>query len=164
MRDFKKIKFKEKLIVANIKSAKKRIDTNKRQKTENKLVKSTLSTAIKNYKKALASGNLEEAQVRLTKAISLIDGAREKGILHKNNASRKVANLSAALYKAQQRANQNTEVKAETKKVEKVEEVKVEVAKEEKPAKKTTKRTTKKAEEKTEEKPAKKTTKKAATK
>ena len=165
MRDFKKIKFKEKIIVANIKSAKKRIDTNKRQKTENKLVKSTLSTAIKNYKKALASGNLEEAQVRLTKAISLIDGAREKGILHKNNASRKVANLSAALYKAQQKANQNTEVKAETKKIEKVEEVKVEVAKEEKPAKKTTtKRTTKKAEEKTEEKPAKKTTKKAATK
>ena len=151
--------------MANIKSAKKRIDTNKRQKTENKLVKSTLSTAIKNYKKALASGNLEDAQVKLTKAISLIDGAREKGILHKNNASRKVANLSAALYKAQQKANaEKTEVKVETKKVEKVEEVKAEEVKETKPAKKTaTKKTTKK-ETATEEKPAKKTTKKAATK
>lgn len=153
--------------MANIKSAKKRIDTNKRQKTENKLVKSTLSTAIKNYKKALASGNLEDAQVKLTKAISLIDSAREKGILHKNNASRKVANLSAALYKAQQKANvEKVEAKVETKKVEKVEEVKTEEVKETKTTAKkaTTKKTTTKKAETTEEKPAKKTTKKAATK
>ena len=42
----------------NIKSAKKRVLVNKRQKAENRLVKAALSTEIKKFRKALAEGDL----------------------------------------------------------------------------------------------------------
>ena len=85
--------------MANIKSAKKRIDTIKRQRTENKLIKSSLSTSIKKFKKLLASNELDKAEVQLKETISLINKAQSKGVLHKNNASNKVAKLSSALNK-----------------------------------------------------------------
>ena len=123
--------------VANIKSAKKRIDTIKRQRDENRLIKSTLSTSIKKFKKLLTSNELEKAEAQLKETISLIDKAQSKGVLHKNNASNKVAKLSGALDKFKKKASQEkvevneaVAVKAEAKEV---------VAEEEaKPAKKTT--------------------------
>lgn len=140
--------------MANIKSAKKRILTNKRQKEENKLVKSSLSTFIKKYKKLLAENKVAEAEKMLPELVGAINSAASKGVLHQNNASRKVAKLSAALAKV--KGNQPKEEKVEAK---------VEVAKEEKPAakkattaKKTT--TTKAAAEKA---TATKTTAKATT-
>ncbi len=137
--------------MANIKSAKKRINTINRQKAENKLIKSTLSTYIKKFKILLTAGEIEKAEVQLKETISYIDSACSKGILHKNNAARKVGRLSAALFKAKKSAP----AKVEEKKVEeKKAEVKVEEKVEEKPAKKTTKKAVK-----TEEKPAKKVTK-----
>lgn len=140
--------------MANIKSAKKRINTINRQKAENKLIKSTLSTYIKKFKTLLTAGEIEKAEVQLKETISYIDSACSKGILHKNNAARKVGRLSAALFKAKKSAP----AKVEEKKVEeKKAEVKVEEKVEEKPAKKTTKKAVK-----TEEKPAKKATKKVA--
>lgn len=140
--------------MANIKSAKKRINTINRQKAENKLIKSTLSTYIKKFKILLTAGEIEKAEVQLKETISYIDSACSKGILHKNNAARKVGRLSAALFKAKKSAP----AKVEEKKVEeKKAEVKVEEKVEEKPAKKTTKKAVK-----TEEKPAKKATKKVA--
>lgn len=141
--------------MANIKSAKKRIKVIDRQRTENRLVKTTIATYTKKFRALVASGELAQAEAKLKETISLIDSAESKGILHKNNASRKVARLSQLLAKAQ------AEVKPAAKEEVKV-EVKAEPAQEEKPAKKPAakKATTKKAE--AEEKPAKKTTKKAA--
>ena len=129
--------------MANIKSAKKRINTIARKREENKLVKSSLRTQIKKYKKALAEKDVTLAESLLKETISKIDAARSKGILHKNTASNKVARLSSALDKI--RKEVATEVKTEVKatKVEKVEEAKVE---EKAPAKRTRKTTTKKAE------------------
>lgn len=86
--------------MANIKSAKKRVETIKRQRDENKLVKSTLSTSIKKFKKLLSSEDLVNAEAQLKETIALIDKAESKGVLHKNNASRKVSRLCAALDKA----------------------------------------------------------------
>lgn len=149
--------------MANIKSAKKRIKVINRQKAENKLVKATIATYTKKFRALVAEGNLVEAEAKLRETISLIDSAASKGVLHKNNASRKVARLTAALANAKGGvapvavAEEPKKVEAKkpaTKKVaEKVEAV------EEKPAKKTTtkKATTKKAE--TAEEPAKKATK-----
>lgn len=147
--------------MANIKSAKKRISTNDRQRAENRYIKATISTYIKNYRKALADGNLDDAKTQLTTTISYIDSACSKGVLHKNNASNKVAKLTAALDKATKNAPKKEETKKAVKKVEKVEE---EVVAEEKaPVKKTVaKKTTAKKE--TAEKPAKKTATKKATK
>ena len=141
--------------MANIKSAKKRIKVINRQKAENKLVKATISTYTKKFRALVAEGKLVEAEAKLKETISLIDSAESKGVLHKNNASRKVARLTYALDKAK-----GVEVKEEAPKT--VEVKKVEKVEEEKPAKKATKSTAKKE---TEEKPAKKTTaKKAAAK
>lgn len=147
--------------MANIKSAKKRISTNDRQRAENRYIKATIATYIKNYRKALADGNLEDAKAQLTTTISYIDSACSKGVLHKNNASNKVAKLTAALDKASKSAPKKEEAKKTVKKVEKVEVVEAKV--EEAPVKKTAaKKTTAKKE--TAEKPAKKTATKKATK
>lgn len=115
--------------MANIKSAKKRINTINRQKSENKLIKSTLSTYVKKFKALLNSGEIVKAEAQLKETISYIDSACAKGVIHKNNASRKVARLSAALDNAKkkvqpEKVEAKKEVKAEapTKKEVKVEE------------------------------------------
>lgn len=161
--------------MANIKSAKKRINTNDRERTENRYVKSTLATMVKSFRKLIAEGNVKEAEAKLNDTISYINSACSKGVIHKNNASRKIARLNLALNKAKAEAKPATIAKVEKKakaekleKVEKVEEVKAE--KEVKEVKKTAtkKTTTKKATstEETKKAPAKKTTtaKKTATK
>lgn len=150
--------------MANIKSAKKRIKVINRQKAENKLVKATIATYTKKFRALVAEGKLVEAEAKLKETISLIDSAESKGVLHKNNASRKVARLTYALAKAKGEVSATeTKVAEAPKKVEAKKEVVKEVV-EEKPAKKTTtkKATTKKAET-TEEKPAKKAPAKKAT-
>ena len=134
--------------MANIKSAKKRVLVNKRQKAENRYIKAALNTEIKKFRLALVEGNFTAAEEQLKVVESDIMAAKSKGILHANTASRKVSRLKAAL----SQAKATTEVKVEAK----VEEVKVEEVKEEvkAPAKKTTttktttakKTTTKKAE------------------
>lgn len=145
--------------MANIKSAKKRIDVIKRRREENKFVKTTISTKIKNFRKTLAAKDFATAEEQLTEITALVNSACSKGILHKNNSSRKVSRLSMALSNAKKQENV---VEAAPKKVEKVVEEKAEV-KEVKETKAPAKKATKKAAEK-EEKPAKKATAKKATK
>lgn len=138
--------------MANIKSAKKRILTNKRQKEENKLVKSSLSTFIKKYKKLLAESKIQEAETMLPELVAAINSAASKGVLHQNNASRKVARLSAALAKVKgTNAPVAAKKEVEVKPVEESVEVKAEPAKKATAAKKTTttKTTTKTAATKT---------------
>lgn len=144
--------------MANIKSAKKRISTNKRQRGENKFVKATISTMTKSFRSLVAEGKFEEATAKLAETVSYINSACSKGILHKNNASRKVARLSAHL-DAAKKANgvvveQPKPAKAAPKKVEeKKEEVKA-AAPKKAPAKKTPAKTATKKAEKPAEKPA----------
>lgn len=85
--------------MANIKSAKKRINTIKRQRTENKLVKSELGTEIKKYKKMLTANELAAAESQLKKIISMLDSACSKGVFHKNNVARKQSRLTIAFNK-----------------------------------------------------------------
>ena len=129
----------------NIKSAKKRVLVSERRKTENKFVKATIATYIKNFKAAVKE-NIEEAEKMLPEIVSYIDSAETKGVIHKKNASRKIARLNTYLFKAK---NPNAAVVATAAEVEEVkEEIKQEIA-EEKPAKKTAaKKTTAKKESK----------------
>ena len=157
--------------MANIKSAKKRISTIQRRREENKFVKATISTLTKKFRKMLEEGKIEEAEKYSKEVYSYIDSACSKGVIHKNNASRRIGRLAEALYKAKATV---VETKKEVKpaKVEKVEEKKEEVAEvkeEKKVAKKTTtKKATAEKEPKAKaektEKVAKKTTTKKATK
>lgn len=62
----------------------------------NMSVRRTTRTALRQARRALAAGSPEsEAAVR--KAMSLLDVAVRKGVLHKNNASRRKSRLAAAL-------------------------------------------------------------------
>ena len=79
--------------MANIKSAKKRIDVINRQTMENKSYRTKIATYVKKYK--LAVDNKEEnASQLLSETFSLIDSAVSKGILQKATANRKKARLS----------------------------------------------------------------------
>ena len=86
-------------ILANIKSAKKRILVNQTKAMRNKSIRSAVKTAIKKVDAAVATGDKETAAAELLKATSAIDKAASKGVYHKNNASRKVSRLNAAVNK-----------------------------------------------------------------
>ena len=78
--------------MANIKSAKKRVRVNAVKAEQNKALKSELKTAIKKADLAIVNGDENRAE-----AVKKIDQACAKGLLHKNNASRKKANLAVKL-------------------------------------------------------------------
>ncbi|MYC28566.1 MAG: 30S ribosomal protein S20 [Chloroflexi bacterium] len=63
----------------------------------NQSVRRTTRTAIAGARRAVASGNEEVAEPAIRSAISLLDKAVKKGVLHKNNASRRKARLEARL-------------------------------------------------------------------
>ena len=81
--------------MANIKSAKKRIEVIDRQTMENKTCKSKIATYVKKYKVAVDNGEKENAQKLLSETFSLIDSAVSKNILQKATANRKKARLSS---------------------------------------------------------------------
>ena len=85
--------------MANIKSAKKRIEEIDKKTLRNKMIKSKVKTVIKKVEAAIAAGDKEAAQANLLVAISEINKAASKGVYHKNNASRKVSRLTAAVNK-----------------------------------------------------------------
>ena len=83
-----------------IKSAIKRVSVNERQKNENRAPKSELANALKKFRALLAAGKVEEAEKLLPDMYSLVDVSAKKGIITKENASRKKARLANALEKA----------------------------------------------------------------
>lgn len=85
--------------MANIKSAKKRINTINRQTLENKRVKSEINTSIKKFKASVEAGDKELATKLLAETMSLVDSAASKNIIHKANADRKKSRLSTYLTK-----------------------------------------------------------------
>ena len=82
--------------MANIKSAKKRILVNDKKNLRNRSIKSALKTTVKKFNAAVAEGNKELAASMLPGVISAVDKAADKGIMHKNAANRKKAELSKA--------------------------------------------------------------------
>ena len=83
--------------MANIKSAKKRIEVIDKKTLRNKMIKSKVKTVIKKVEAAIAAGDKEAAQANLLVAISEIDKAASKGVYHKNNVARKISRLSKAV-------------------------------------------------------------------
>ena len=81
----------------NIKSAKKRVRIIEKKTLRNNMIKSGYKTAVKKFEEAIASGNIEEAKILLSKATKKIDQACTKGVLVKNTAARKKSSLSKKL-------------------------------------------------------------------
>jgi len=80
--------------MANHKSAKKRIRTNERKRERNKAAISQIKT---NMKKTFTANEPAEVEKLYKETISLLDKSSVKGILKKNNASRKKASLTKHL-------------------------------------------------------------------
>lgn len=76
----------------NIKSAKKRVKVNQTKALQNKIFKSALRTTIKKANTEITANSENKTEsVRL--AVKSIDKAVSRGILHKNTAARKKAQL-----------------------------------------------------------------------
>ena len=85
--------------MANIKSAKKRIEVAQIRTDRNKAIKSGVKTAMKKVFAAIEAGNKAAAQAELVNATKVIEMAASKGVYHKNNVARKVSRLNKAVNK-----------------------------------------------------------------
>jgi small subunit ribosomal protein S20 len=89
--------------MANNKSAKKRIEINKRNRLRNKYYKTSVRTLIKLffanleiYKTSQTVEDKKKVQEILNSVYSLMDKGTKKNIFHKNLAARKKAKLVAS--------------------------------------------------------------------
>ena len=83
----------------NIKSSKKDVLSSKIAYEKNKANKSALKTNLKKFDAALESGNKADAEAAYKVAITAVDQAVNKGLLHKNNAARKKSAMTLKLAK-----------------------------------------------------------------
>ena len=82
----------------NIKSAKKRVLVNQTKAAQNRATRKAYKEAVKAFE-ASVKENADNKQELYTKAVSLVDKAWSKGVLARNTASRKKANLAKLLNK-----------------------------------------------------------------
>jgi small subunit ribosomal protein S20 len=78
--------------MANTKSALKRIRTSAKRHERNQAVKSATRTFVKKARTAITL-DVTEAQEDLVAAISALDRAAKKGVIHRNNAARRKSRL-----------------------------------------------------------------------
>ena len=81
--------------MANIKSAEKRARQTIKRRAHNVAARSKLRTAIKSVVSAISAGNKDEATASLKAAVPVIDSMVNKGIIHRNKASRHKSHLNA---------------------------------------------------------------------
>lgn len=92
--------YEEVKLLANIKSAEKRILITEKRTAINKARKSEIKTYIKKFDKAIDNGNFDEAKVLLQAIDKKLKRAAHKNVIHMNNASRKVSRLTKKLNSA----------------------------------------------------------------
>lgn len=86
--------------MANTASAKKRIRSSQRKRQRNRIIRSRASTHIRKAGRLIAENRLEEAEAAVLQAISALDRAVGKGVIHKNNAARRKSRLMRRLNQA----------------------------------------------------------------
>ncbi len=85
----------------NLPSAKKRMRIEEKRRARNKAVKSAVRTQVTKARVAIAATPDEPTTVEAIRvAISQLDRAVTKGVLHKNNAARRKSRLMSRLNKA----------------------------------------------------------------
>jgi len=87
--------------LANIKSAMKRARQNEKRYESKRVYRSSARTYIKKARHLIEDGDLEQAEVQVAAAISALDKAAQKGILHKNSVARRKSRLVKRLRQAQ---------------------------------------------------------------
>ena len=81
----------------NIKSSVRSVKTDAERRAKNFAVRSTVKTATRKTLEAISGKQADEAKTLLTTAVSTIDKAAKKGVIHKNAAARKKSRLMKKL-------------------------------------------------------------------
>jgi small subunit ribosomal protein S20 len=83
--------------LANIKSQIKRNRQNEKRRIHNRVFVGRTRTFVKKAVSTIENGDLEESRKSTLEAISFLDRAAEKGVIHKNNAARRKSRLMKRL-------------------------------------------------------------------
>lgn len=78
--------------MANSKSALKHIKTSEKQRLRNRAVKSAARTYVKRARATIHT-NPAESATSVQAAVSALDKAAQKGVIHRNNAARRKSRL-----------------------------------------------------------------------
>ncbi len=78
-------------------SAIKRLRSSKRKQRRNQLHRGRARTAVKKARRLMDQGRLDEAREAVYEAVSALDKAAAKGVIHKNNAARRKSRLMSRL-------------------------------------------------------------------
>lgn len=78
----------------NLKNAKKKVKVIKAKKESNNEYKASMKTAIKNVLKAVKDNDKSKAKTELNVAVTKIDKATKKGVIHSNKGARNKSKLT----------------------------------------------------------------------
>jgi len=84
----------------NIKSAIKRVKVTEKKRERNTRVRSRVRNSIRRFRRSLLDASADSNEA-LVAAISQIDRAASKGVLHKRTAARRKSRLAKAMQKSQ---------------------------------------------------------------
>lgn len=86
--------------MANIQSAKKRIRQNVKRRARNRHYIAGARTHINKTRELIEAGQLDEAEKVMRDAVSMLDKAARKGVIHRRNADRRKSRLMKMYAKA----------------------------------------------------------------
>ena len=78
-------------------AAEKRMRQEQKRRLHNRSVKSIVKTQVTKARQAIASNAGEDAQEAVRLAVSELDRAAKKGVIHRNNAARRKSRLMKQL-------------------------------------------------------------------
>lgn len=86
--------------MANTKSSKKDLRRIAKRRVRNQQAKSALKTYVKKVRVTATGSDAETAKSALVAAVSALDKAAQRGIIHKNQAARRKSRIAKAANKA----------------------------------------------------------------
>ena len=89
--------------MANIKSQIKRNRQNEKRRMRNRVFRGRARTFVSRARAAIEGSTQEDAVKATREAISALDKAAEKGVIHKNNAARRKSRLMKKLASLEQK-------------------------------------------------------------
>lgn len=84
------------------KDAIKRLKQNEKRRARNRHYRSRMRNQIKKLRTLIDQGEVDQAQVELRAAMGIIHRVASKGVIHKNQAARRISRLNKAVKKLAQ--------------------------------------------------------------
>lgn len=78
----------------------KRVKVSEKANLRNRMEKSAMKTSIRRFNDAVAAGDKDAAQEAYLNAVSTVDKTASKGVIHKNAANHKKAQLAKKMANA----------------------------------------------------------------